>query len=242
MDRIEVDRSVFEDDSELDHEADIRQEVQDIRSELQMHYRDLLDKESPLAPVLKQWLRAARDVSATAPGEQVIDRLNDVSEDNAMYRTEGVRDPTEEFPKDCKDCPHYGVHCPVIADHDGQQTLQRIIDGTDDPKQLRRSLRQYAIRKDCLVIKQELDNIEKELEPLLNLGQELKIAIEEIMTRARDKETVHKEFVKQARKSSLPNGIDPQTVKAAAGGSPRSESSPREDATDVIEQTLEGDD
>lgn len=165
--------------TDIESLARSRQNLEYIRQELIEYRPDITDSE--LRAKVTRFLADATDLPPASAREYIASELHEIRSHNPMYRETGMTDPTEAFPDSCKGCDHYGVRCPVLTQTAEIDRRERIFRETDDPKELRRKLREYAIDNDCHVIKNALDEIEQDHEPLVAEGMVLLMLVEETL-------------------------------------------------------------
>lgn len=154
-----------------------RQNLDYVRQELIEYRPDIVDAD--LRTRVTRFLAESTDLPPASAREYISKELHDIRETNAMRRRTGVTDPEDEFPDRCKGCEHYGVRCPVLTKTSEIDRRKRIFRETDGPQELRRKLRDYAIDNDCHVIKDSIDAIVDEHEPIAAEGQLLLMLVEE---------------------------------------------------------------
>ena len=195
--------------------AEQRQDLSYIRSELVRYRADTMDE--GLRAALTEWLIAARELPAASTREHVASELAAVRDGNEMYRQPSMTDGADAFPDRCSDCEHYGEVCPVLARNGQIDRRKHIFEEHDDPQRLRQALREYAIDNGCVVLKDALDDVEQEYEPLLRRGQMLLFLVEETLLFRDDGETVMRAA---ARRQMLPEDIDPSDLLSRLNGHP----------------------
>lgn len=164
-------------ETEIEALSRSRQSLAYVRQELMEYRPDLTDAD--LRSRVTKFLMAPGDLPPASAKEHISQELHDIKEDNAMYREIGMTNPENAFPDRCKGCSHYGERCPVLTETRAIKHRKRIFEQTNDPTELRRRLREYAIDHNCHVIKDAIDDLVEEHEPLLVEGQLLLMLVEE---------------------------------------------------------------
>lgn len=195
--------------------AEQRQDLGYIRSELVRYRADTMD--DGLREAITEWLIAARELPAASTREHITSQLADVRDGNAMYRQPSMTDGADAFPDRCEGCDHYGAVCPVIARNGQVDRRKHILEEYDDPQRLRQELREYAINNGCHVLKNALDDVEQDYDPLLRRGQILLFLAEEQLLFRDDGESVVRAA---ARRKMLPDDVDPEMLLARLNGDP----------------------
>lgn len=154
-----------------------REQLAFIRTELSQLRADIRDDE--LREAVTEWLLRAQDVPAADTDDYVSSKLARLRRDHAMYVQPGHGDAEEAFPDACKGCPHYGTACPIVTDNTQITRRERIMDEATSAKDLRNSLRDYAIDNHCSVLLDVIRDLSEHHEPLLKRGQALLMAVEE---------------------------------------------------------------
>lgn len=158
-------------------QADLRY----IRSELMRYRPDIPGSHSHLRKAVSAWLNQSTGVDAGSLETMVSSTLADLQSDNAMARQPTQTDGAASFPDRCQGCPHYGVACPVTTRNSQIERRERIPEQAADGNELYRLYQEYAIDNDCHVLMEELQQFEDGTGPLLEAGQKLLMATEDLM-------------------------------------------------------------
>lgn len=156
-----------------------RERLARVRRELLEYRPDVLDDD--LRAAVTAWLLRAADVPAADTEDYITTTLMRLRQGNAMYEQSHHAEGREAFPEKCEGCPHYGVRCPVITDNDQIQRRERIMRAADSAKALRREMKEYAIDNECHVLLNVIADLSASVEPLLESGRKLLMAVEEEM-------------------------------------------------------------
>jgi hypothetical protein len=189
-----------------------RQSLDYVRQELLEYRPDIVD--DSLRARVTVFLSESADRPPGSAREYISRELHDIREDNAMRRRTGVTNAESEFPDRCKGCDHYGVRCPVMTKTSEMDRLDRIFRETNDPDELRRTLRTYAIDNGCHIIKDAIDEIVEKHEPLAAEGQLLLMLVEETLHYGSTEEQVARMLtnrIQQIRQQRLDDTPDDTT-------------------------------
>ncbi|ELZ96583.1 hypothetical protein [Haloferax sulfurifontis] len=176
-----IDTNVGSPNSRPDHEQHKRQQqrLSHIEEELLDMRPDIHDED--LRRAISKWLLIATRARAGDAEEHVSSLLAEIRRNNPMYRTREYDSGDACFPDRCKDCEHYGVACPVVTDNDQIDRRERIMETADSQSELRRRLRDYAIDNGCVVLQEELTDISETVQPLVEHGQLLLMAAQDVV-------------------------------------------------------------
>lgn len=178
-------------ETEIESLSRSRQNLSYVRQELIEYRPDIVD--DTLRERITEWLAAGTDRTPASAQEHLSQTLHSIRDDNAMYRETGMTNAEDAFPDRCRGCPHYGTRCPVLTKTSAIKHRERIFQETDDPAERRRKLREYAIEHNCHVIKEAIDELAEDHEPLLAEGQLLLMLVEEeLLHNETDEELIRK--------------------------------------------------
>lgn len=195
-----------------------RQNLTYVRQELLEYRPDITD--SDLRRWVTRFLADSTDLPPASAQEHISQVLHEIRESNAMFRETGMKNPEDAFPDKCRGCEHYGSRCPVLAENRGIKHRKRIFKETNDPSELRRRLREYAIEHGCHVIKDAIDELVEDHEPMLAEGQLLLMLVEEKLYFGDSDEELIRELtnqVQQVQRQRLDDAQDSGAGQPADG-------------------------
>jgi len=177
---------------EHDQRVAQRQQLPHLLAELTDMRADITDKDGgeALRAKVTNWILRAQKAPSSNSADQISNVLASIRKEHAMYRKPRETDASAAFPDECKDCEHYGIACPVLTDNDQIKRRQQILDSTSTSNERRHKLQEYAIDNSCVVLQRELSETKSQLEPLINEGRQLLMAVEERVLYRNDSETV----------------------------------------------------
>lgn len=166
-------------ETEIESLSRSRQNLTYVRQELLEYRPDIVDDD--LRAWVTRFLMDSTDLPPSSAREHISQTLHEINERHAMFREPGMTNAEDAFPDRCKDCQHYGSRCPVLTENRTIKRRKRIFRETSDPSELRRRLREYSIDHGCHVIKDAIDELTEEHEPMLAEGQLLLMLVEETL-------------------------------------------------------------
>lgn len=210
-------------ETEIESMSRSRQSLDYVRQELLEYRPDIVDAE--LRSQVTEFLMESADLPPATAREHIAQELHDIRSEHAMRRETGMTDPEQAFPDRCRGCPHYGVRCPVLTETRAIDRRKRIFRETDSPIELRRRLREYAIDYDCGVIKDAIDDLVEDHQPLLVEGHTLLMLVEETLFFGDSSEETERklagkiEQMRAQRRGEAANTAE-ETAAAEAGAEP----------------------
>ncbi|ELZ40646.1 hypothetical protein C471_07681 [Halorubrum saccharovorum DSM 1137] len=148
----------------------IERNAEELRSEFLQHVAFIEDK--TLKTEILTWIdESVIRTDSVSGAEHVEGRLAELKASNPMRHDSG--DPEDDFPADCKGCPHYGVVCPVISDRTTRETRHRRLEQAETEQDRLRVYQDIATDADCHIIPAAISDWKQNDREIIERGYEL---------------------------------------------------------------------
>lgn len=140
------------------------------------HFDDVvgLITDTDLQDDVLDWMDDADEVPAESLLTHIETMLAEFETEHEMYAVNV--NGADQFPDKCSDCEHYGVSCPVLTyrhENIERQKLREELRGASEDE-IKRELRRYAGRNNCVAMLEEIDEWESDYQEILERGRELR--------------------------------------------------------------------
>lgn len=168
-------------ESTLEHK---QSELREIRADLREKQAWIPDGHDGLYRAVADWIQGSYDLPMGSIQARVRSRLLGLQQkpQHKFRPHRGVDDPEEAFPDECEDCTHYGGRCPVLANKLGQDTLERHFDTADSDEELLGLLTQYASKRSCDVLKDEIESGQGQYREFVKEGEQLRTRVNAVVS------------------------------------------------------------